>query len=68
MTLVQKLEEILLEDNLTDDTLLDNLDGYNSLNIIAIIAFIRTEYGVSLTPMDFVNIKTVDDLKKLVEK
>ena len=68
MTLVQKLEEILLEDNLTDDTLLDNLDGYNSLNIIAIIAFIRTEYGVSLTPMDFVNIKTVAEAEERDKK
>lgn len=68
MSLVEKLEEILLEDNLSDDTILDNLEGYNSLNIIAIIAFVRTEYGVSLTPMDFINIKTIGDLKKLVEK
>lgn len=68
MTLIQKLEDVLLEDNLNDDTVLDNLDGYNSLSIIVIISFIKTEYGISLTPMDFLNIKTVADLKKLVEK
>lgn len=63
MELISKLEKILGEENLDDKSVLNELEGYDSLNLLSIIAMIKKDYNITLKAEDIAQIKTVGDLK-----
>lgn len=68
MDLNKKVAQILGEDSISDDTILKDLDSYDSLNILSIIAFIKKEYGISFNAADIDQIKTIKDIKEKIKK
>ena len=50
------------ETELTFDTVLDDLDEWDSLSIMATMAFANKNFGISLKMADFVELKTLEDL------
>ena len=49
------------------DTVYQELDEWSSLTAMAIIAFIKTEYGKTVTGKEIRSCETVEDLFELVE-
>lgn len=66
MSLLEKLSNILEED-VTVDTLLSEVEAYDSLAILSIVALADKEYGKTLKASDLVNVKTVQELISLIE-
>lgn len=66
MSLLEKLSNILEED-VTVDTILGEVEAYDSLAILSIVALADKEYGKTLKAVDLVNIKTVKELIGLIE-
>lgn len=66
MTFYEKLADIF-EENVTDETILKDLESYDSLSILSIIAMCDKEYGVTLTAQDFMNISTPKELEELIK-
>ncbi len=65
MELLQKLSDILEED-LTENTVLDKLDSYDSLSILSIVAMADKEYGVTIKATDFLDVRTPKDIENLI--
>ena len=66
MSLLEKLSNILEED-VTVDTILSEVEAYDSLAILSIVAMADKEYGKTLKASDLVNVKTVQELISLIE-
>lgn len=66
MSLLEKLSNILEED-VTVDTILSEVEAYDSLAILSIVALADKEYGKTLKASDLVNVKTVQELISLIE-
>lgn len=66
MSLLEKLSNILEED-VTVDTVLGEVEAYDSLAILSIVALADKEYGKTLKAVDLANIKTVKELISLIE-
>lgn len=66
MGLLEKLSNILEED-VTVDTILSEVEAYDSLAILSIVALADKEYGKTLKASDLVNVKTVQELISLIE-
>lgn len=66
MSLLEKLSNILEED-VTVDTVLSEVEAYDSLAILSIVALADKEYGKTLKAVDLANIKTVKELISLIE-
>lgn len=66
MSLLEKLSNILEED-VTVDTVLGEVEAYDSLAILSIVALADKEYGKTLKASDLVNVKTVQELISLIE-
>lgn len=66
MSLLEKLSNILEED-VTVDTVLSEVEAYDSLAILSIVALADKEYGKTLKASDLVNVKTVQELISLIE-
>ena len=62
-----KMAEILEVDEVKEDAQLDSFPAWDSLGVLSGLAMIDGEYGVSLTSLDLVGIKTVGDLWRLVQ-
>lgn len=67
---IRKIAEALYEEetNLTYDTNLDELDGWDSLGRLEIFAVIKEEFGKSVDPESIKNCKKVVDIIELVEE
>lgn len=50
-----------------DDSVLQQIPGWNSLTFIGLIAMIDEEFGVTVAPASILNCKTVADLMAAVE-
>lgn len=66
--LINKIENILEEENIKETDVLEDFEEWDSLAIITLIAFIDKEYKVNLYSSDFKSIKTVGELIKLIEQ
>ncbi len=67
---IKKIAEALYEEEtiLTYDTILDELDGWDSLGRLEIFALIKEEFGKSIDPESLKNCQKVGDIIDLVEE
>ena len=65
---LRSLEELLEQptNTLGGREKLDGLERWNSLAMIGFIALVDEHFGLTLSPRQFVNCSSVDDLLKLV--
>jgi len=54
-------ETIDTEDEISKDTLLDEIEEYDSIAILSLMSM-YDEIGVKVSPNDFINLKTIEDL------
>lgn len=66
--LITKLQDILEEDNITENNILEDFEEWDSLSIITVIAFVDKEYKVNLYSKDIKSARTVKDLITLIEQ
>ncbi|MBN2018183.1 MAG: acyl carrier protein [Candidatus Cloacimonetes bacterium] len=60
-------ETLEIEDiHLKEDTILTELDEYDSLAILSIIALIDEKFNKKISGQDFQSINTVNDLMRLI--
>ncbi|MGG1676781.1 acyl carrier protein [Neobacillus sp. NRS-1170] len=66
---IQKIAEALYEEEnvLTIDTVLDELDGWDSLGRLEIFSLIKEEFEKSIDPESLRNCQKVGDIIDLVE-
>lgn len=58
-----QMQDVLQTDKeLTFDTVLDDLAEWDSLSVMATMAFLDKEFGVKTTMKDFREVKTIADL------
>ena len=66
---IQKFAEQFDETDASEiqaDTIFQELDEWSSMTAMAIIAFVKTEYGKTVTGREIRSCKTVEDLYNLV--
>ena len=64
---LEKMQDVLQIDNeLTLDTVLESLDEWDSLAMMATVAFLDANFGIKTTFEDFKSMKTVEDIAKKV--
>lgn len=64
----EQLEEALeAEESLTDDTVLVDLEEWDSLGTLAVVSMVSERYGVSLASEELAGAVTARDLRRLVE-
>ena len=66
---IQKFAEQLDETDASEiqaDTIFQELDEWSSMTAMALIAFVKTEYGKTVTGREIRSCKTVEDLYNLV--
>lgn len=64
---LEKLQEELEEDEkLFPETVLKNLDSYDSLALLTIIAFVDENFSKKIEAKNFKDIKTVQDLMNAI--
>ncbi len=68
MELNEKIAQILGETGINDDVVLKNLEGYDSLNLLSIIALIKKDYGIIFNVADIDQIKTIKDIKNKIKE
>lgn len=62
---LEKMQDVLqMENELTFDTVLEDLDEWDSLAMMATMAFLDKNFNLKLTFNDFKNFKTVEDIAK----
>lgn len=62
---LEKMQDVLqMEDELTMDTVLEDLDEWDSLAMMATTAFLDKNFNLKLTFNDFKNFKTIEDIAK----
>ncbi len=66
---IKSIEELLEleEGTLEEDTVLDNLEEWDSVSILSLIVLLDEEYNKTITSKDIKEIKTVSDILKLME-
>ena len=65
--LIDKLSEILEED-VNEESILDDFEEWDSLAVLQIISFFNSEYSLSVAASQIKNPKTVKDLYNLRNK
>lgn len=65
--LIDKLSEILEED-VNEESILDDFEEWDSLAVLQIISFFNSEYSLSVAASQIKNAKTVKDLYNLRNK
>lgn len=66
--LENSLKDILEIEEINDNDLLEDFDGWDSLAIISITALANSDFNKTLTFADIKNAKTVKGLKELICK
>ncbi|MEH7502858.1 acyl carrier protein [Neobacillus drentensis] len=66
--LINKIAEALFEEEtiLTKDTVLEELEGWDSLGRLGIVALVKEEFGKTIDSKSLFNCKKVEDIMKLV--
>lgn len=65
---IEKMVDILdSEEEITMDTVLDDLEEWDSLSLVSFMAMANAVYGKKIVPADVKMAKTVADLYKLVK-
>ena len=60
---LSKMQDVLqTEDELSLDTVLDDLAEWDSLSVMATMAFLDKDFGVKTTMKDYKNMKTIGDI------
>ncbi|MGB6329965.1 MAG: phosphopantetheine-binding protein [Halarcobacter sp.] len=59
---IELLEELLEIDEFTSDTLLDDLEEWDSLAAISYVVMMDEEFNVVANPNDIKNFKTIQDI------
>lgn len=60
---LSKMQDVLqTEDELSLDTVLDDLAEWDSLSVMATMAFLDKDFGVKTTMKDYKNVKTIGDI------
>lgn len=60
---LEKMQDVLqMEDELTFDTVLQDLDEWDSLAMMATTAFLDKNFNLKLNFNDFKNFKTIEDI------
>lgn len=67
MNFYEKLADIF-EENVTDETILKDLESYDSLSILSIIAMCDKNYKFTATASEIRALNTVGDLKAFIER
>ena len=65
--LIDKLSEILEED-VNEESILDDFEEWDSLAVLQIISFLNSEYSLSVAASQLKNATTVKDLYNLRDK
>lgn len=66
---LEKLQEELEEDEtLTPETKLKSLESYDSISLLAIIAFVDENFSKKIETKHFKDIETVSDLMNVIGK
>ena len=52
------------EEEITFDTLLEDLEEWDSLSIMATMAFLEKEFGVKTSMKDYQKMQTIEDIAK----
>lgn len=66
-TFLEKLQDELEEDDaLTLDTKFKELENYDSMSVLSLIAFIDESFDKSLDTRHFKDVSTVQELKELI--
>ncbi|ASE63559.1 hypothetical protein H3Z85_09100 [Chryseobacterium indologenes] len=64
---LEKLQEELEEEqSLTVDTNLKELESYDSISLLSIIAFVDENFNKTVDTRDFKDVETVSDLMKVI--
>lgn len=62
---LEKMQDVLqMEDELTFETVLNDLEEWDSLSMMATTAFLDKNFNLKLTFNDFKSFKTVEDIAK----
>ena len=65
---IENLIDVMdIEEEITADTLLENLEEWDSLSLVSFMAMANSEYGKRIVPADVKMAKTVADLYELVK-
>lgn len=60
-----EMQDVLqTEEELSFETVLDSLDEWDSLSVMATMAFLEKSFGVKTTMKDYKDIKTIGDIAK----
>ncbi len=62
-----EMADILEVDSVADTDKLENFKSWDSLSILSLLAFIDEKYNVQLSNSELTSVKTLADVKKLVE-
>lgn len=58
-----EMQDVLqTEDDLTFETVLKELEEWDSLSVMATMAFLDKTFGVKTTMADYINMKTIEDI------
>ncbi len=62
--LEEMIEVLQTEDEITMDTVLEDLEEWDSLSIMSTMAFLDKNFGVKTTMKDYQNMKTIGDIAR----
>ena len=62
--LTEMMDVLQTEQELSMDTVLAELDEWDSLSVMATMAFLDTSFGVKTTMADYREMKTIGDIAK----
>lgn len=62
--LEEMVEVLQTEDEITMDTVLEDLEEWDSLSIMSTMAFLDKNFGVKTTMKDYQNMKTIGDIAR----
>lgn len=60
--LVELQDVLQTEDELSFDTVLKELEEWDSLSVMATMAFLEKSFGVKTTMPDYITMKTIEDI------
>ena len=59
------IDVLQTEDEITMDTVLEDLEEWDSLSIMATMAFLDKNFGVKTSMKDYQNMKTIGDIAQI---
>ncbi len=62
-----KLAEILAVETVAPTSVLRDLEAWDSLSVLSLLAMVDAKYGITLKPAELANVKLAQELVELVE-